>query len=1480
MFASTGRTSRIFFYTLIIGLVLGQVTDPITVAAFQSLYKSTGGPRWKQSTNWNNGTDVCTFSGVTCNGSVIVEVDLSFNNLRGSNMNTSWISRSPNMRSVNITGNSLTGPLPAALNYAGLKVLDIGGNQFNGMLPSLLQSSLQTFIAGELERQSDDLTLADGNDFSGILPYLPKSSIQHLSVSGNNLKGGVTDLRWFPRLITADLSDTSMRVKPNSTLNQLQNLLFLNVSGVKLAVPVVSLLTLLPPSLLKLDASGSGLSGDLDNMTGVSLVNLMYLDVSDNGIGGVSIDISGLPNLSFFNASLNALSGDISGLSKNANLQVLDLRANQLQGSLYHLERLNDLQYLDVSSNVFNGAVPNLLSNFDQMNFLSLSKNALTGPLVPGIVALPRLAYLDVSFNLLSGNLPDEWSSPLQGIILASNQFSGNIPESIFSNLNESLTALVLAGNLMSGNLSPNISKLTQLTDLILAGNEFSGDLPSSLPPNLTTFSGIFNLFSGNIPTSICSPSLTTIDLSHNNFTGEIPSCIGEMNGLINLNLQENELSGPLPNVTSMTSLQTLILSDNNKLNGSISDLSSLYNLTALDLSDNDFSGEMFSVASMPQLVLLDLSFNDISGAFPDVSGLKNLQRIDVSNNQLTGTVPGYATSLMYIDVSHNHFNYLDSGSFDNTLNLQYLDVSYNQIYAPIPTGAGSKNLQILKINNNQFRGSIVAGLQLLESMTYMDTSNNLLTGNLPYAFNLVTHMQYANLSNNSLSGTLPAITLHELTVFDISRNNFSGKIPIDWPPQMVSLNLAGNQFSGEIPPQILSIRDLLILDVSNNQLRGEISNDLGDTSRLTQLDVSNNHLNGTYPSQLAAIRSLTSLNISFNQFSGALPTIASDPYIIDVSSNEFMGDTNWLSSGTSLRYLNASHNGFDSMTTFYTRKRIEVLDMSDNDMEGRVPDLTNCGSLTYLNLSGNQLTGDLSVTSDALKVLDVSDNELSTADGTFIGRNTTLCLMTSNHLECPLPWFVFYNCQTTCVASNTSSTTLRLRIAGQLDDFQSDVFLRDLNSITNTSHRFSIIDTSAGSVIVDMSVTSPPSKSINEGSANRIVELLLQKISQNATAYTSLYNITFLPGSQSPVPSTTIPPQPQKFPVAAIIGIAVGATVVLVLFAALLLFLVFRRRPKKDNSLPLVQIDMSNIQLGAAKKSLIPYAELKGLAMVGAGANGIVYRAQWREMTVAVKQIRAEHINQDQLKSFLSEVAILQGLRAHPNVVMFIGEISVEFRLITLGMTFPPDPLSMVTEFCESGSLYNFLRANPVTWEKKIALIQGIALGMLHLHLEKVIHRDLAVRNILLTKHLEPKVSDFGLSREQQSDTAEHTTNDVGPLKWMAPEVQNPWDGVGPVEAAISVATKGQRLTIPQDADPSVKKLIEMCWEAEPDQRPDFKDICRYLGVERSRREETLSYVPTPHESNVTMLSASTLEDYNILYTSVPPTTPGSEDK
>lgn len=54
-----------------------------------------------------------------------------------------------------------------------------------------------------------------------------------------------------------------------------------------------------------------------------------------------------------------------------------------------------------------------------------------------------------------------------------------------------------------------------------------------------------------------------------------------------------------------------------------------------------------------------------------------------------------------------------------------------------------------------------------------------------------------------------------------------------------------------------------------------------------------------------------------------------------------------------------------------------------------------------------------------------------------------------------------------------------------------------------------------------------------------------------------------------------------------------------------------------------------------------------------------------------------------------------------------------------------------------------------------------------------KVVHRDLATRNVLIDEELFLKVSDFGLSRDVYSDSSYHMahTKDKLPVRWMALE-------------------------------------------------------------------------------------------------------------
>ncbi|PRP86255.1 serine/threonine-protein kinase HT1-like [Planoprotostelium fungivorum] len=261
--------------------------------------------------------------------------------------------------------------------------------------------------------------------------------------------------------------------------------------------------------------------------------------------------------------------------------------------------------------------------------------------------------------------------------------------------------------------------------------------------------------------------------------------------------------------------------------------------------------------------------------------------------------------------------------------------------------------------------------------------------------------------------------------------------------------------------------------------------------------------------------------------------------------------------------------------------------------------------------------------------------------------------------------------------------------------------------------------------------------------------------------------------------------------------------------------------------------------------KTRMDYKDLRNLVEVGAGAFGIVYRAEWNGENVAVKQVKTEFVSDVQMQEFLSEVSILEALLPHPNLVLFKAA------------TFPPQPLSMITEFCDGGSLYAYVRKYPnLALAEKLRLLTEISKGMHHLHKQKVVHRDLALRNILLSSELQAKVSDFGMSRATASEDGSTTTAIVGPLKWMAPEAitqnkystksdvysfgiliwelfeeKDPYPGLQPVEAAVQVV-EGLRPVFTQ-CPPWLVELSEACWGYAPEHRPNFKRITQAISAE-----------------------------------------------
>ncbi len=165
----------------------------------------------------------------------------------------------------------------------------------------------------------------------------------------------------------------------------------------------------------------------------------------------------------------------------------------------------------------------------------------------------------------------------------------------------------------------------------------------------------------------------------------------------------------------------------------------------------------------------------------------------------------------------------------------------------------------------------------------------------------------------------------------------------------------------------------------------------------------------------------------------------------------------------------------------------------------------------------------------------------------------------------------------------------------------------------------------------------------------------------------------------------------------------------------------------------------------------------------LGRGAFGEVCEATLMTTNekVAVKTCR-ESIPQSEKRKFLMEAEILKQYD-HPNVVKLIGVCAEK------------DPVFIIMEMLPGGAMLDFLRKKGGSQSKKklTMMVTDACAGMAYLESMKCIHRDLAARNCLVGEGDIVKISDFGMSREEECGiyTVSSGAKQI-PIKWTAPEV------------------------------------------------------------------------------------------------------------
>lgn len=140
----------------------------------------------------------------------------------------------------------------------------------------------------------------------------------------------------------------------------------------------------------------------------------------------------------------------------------------------------------------------------------------------------------------------------------------------------------------------------------------------------------------------------------------------------------------------------------------------------------------------------------------------------------------------------------------------------------------------------------------------------------------------------------------------------------------------------------------------------------------------------------------------------------------------------------------------------------------------------------------------------------------------------------------------------------------------------------------------------------------------------------------------------------------------------------------------------------------------------------------------LGQGGFATVYEALDRmlDRKVAIKLLRVEKASGDKtIKRFIQEARIA-ALLEHPSIVTIYGLRIADQRIY------------MIMEYLSGGSLRGLIKEKgKLSVDHAVRLTTGICEGLARLHERGIIHRDVKVDNILLTKDGRPKVTDFGIA-------------------------------------------------------------------------------------------------------------------------------------
>ncbi|EAX89733.1 CAMK family protein kinase [Trichomonas vaginalis G3] len=147
---------------------------------------------------------------------------------------------------------------------------------------------------------------------------------------------------------------------------------------------------------------------------------------------------------------------------------------------------------------------------------------------------------------------------------------------------------------------------------------------------------------------------------------------------------------------------------------------------------------------------------------------------------------------------------------------------------------------------------------------------------------------------------------------------------------------------------------------------------------------------------------------------------------------------------------------------------------------------------------------------------------------------------------------------------------------------------------------------------------------------------------------------------------------------------------------------------------------------------------------LIGKGGFAVVVLAvnDQTHQQVAIKICDRVQIQENNILAYLEAELRLSMRFNHPNIAK------------TYEVIYEPDIILIVMEYFPNGDLQSLLTHGvKFTTQEQIKIAIGVLNGLNYLHQRGISHRDIKPENIVFDEKLNPKIIDFGLSKEDSSN-------------------------------------------------------------------------------------------------------------------------------